>query len=662
MSATLAAIAAFAAAWGTSPQAAPGAIASKPPPRVLLVTWDTTRADRVGCYGAKQARTPGFDELASKGVLYERAYAAAPCTLPSHTTILTGVYPVAHGVRDNSLFVVGPSARLLSESFREAGWRTGAFVGTFILDPKFGLDQGFEVYDAPDPSAIGTVVGVIDRPATMVAEQALRFVDTLEPAQSFFLWVHFYDPHYPHEVAPQFRKEGEEPYDSEIALCDLQLRRIRERLRERGLDAGLLTIVTADHGESFEEHGEKTHANFVYDATMHVPLVVEPPPPGVAPGTRIRVPVSTVDVAATLLERTGIGRAALPDARTPALPGDDAAATVDEGERALLLESMTPYYAHRWHPLRAVVWKGFKYIEAPRPELYDLGADPGETKDLASERTDLRDAMSRRLLALFAENPSLGWGAENRLTSDDQGKLAALGYAVAALGGDPFDPKLPDVKDRIGDVNLFDEADSLLAKANEALGYKRTLRTGRMPPITPEQKAQGEQLLEEARVRVRKLQAGYAGDPNVDHVLAAVELAARNFAAAIEPLEKATVSFPRNLELRYNLAVAYGMTGKPEWAQREMEKSIWIEGRALASLRWMVQFHVSRRDWAAAAWWFDELEKCPGQTEGDLANLKRDKARVRRELDAAGLSPRPPVPVTEAELLPEGMRARGDGR
>ncbi len=631
------------------------AAAADPAKSVLLVTWDTTRADHVGCYGAKQARTPGFDALASNGVLYERAWAAAPITLPSHATILTGVYPCAHGARDNALFVVGTQARLLSEALREAGFRTGAFVGSFILDRKFGLDQGFEVYDCPDPAALGTLWNVIDRPAPAVAEPALRFVDSLEPGERFFLWVHFYDPHVPHEVEPGGQQPGEAAYDAEIARCDRELRRILERLRARGLDDGLVTVVTADHGESNGEHREETHGSFVYDATMRVPLVVAPPPPGVAPGTRVRVPVSTADVAATLLERLGLGRDLLPHARTPTLPTIDTIPGGDD-ERALYLENFMPYYSHRWHPLRAVVWKGLKYVEAPRPELYDLAADPGELHDVAAERAELCTRLQRRLAALAEEHAPLHWEEIGRLSFDDQGKLEQLGYGSAAIGGDPFDPTLPDPKDRIGDAATLDEIEQLMAEAHIVLGLDAALRTGRLPELPPEQKERGEALLAKARARVDALRAANPRDPTIDHLVAAIAIDLRDYAAAIAPLERAAALAPRNMQLRYNLAVAYAKTGRPEWAQREMEKAIWLEPRSLAAHRWLLQFTVSRRDWPAAAWWEAELRKCPGQSEADLENLARARERIERELAAIGAAPRAPAPFTEAELLPEGAR------
>jgi len=632
------------------------ASASAPPARLLLVTLDTTRADRLGCYGCTTARTPGIDELASRGVLYEQAWTAAPITLSSHATILTGVYPCAHGVRDNAAFQVAPAARLLSEALKEAGFRTGAFVGSFVLDRRCGLDQGFDVYDTPDVSHLGSVWGVIDRPAGAVADAALRFIDSLRAQQPFFLWVHFYDPHDPHRPPAEFATDEAHAYEGEIAYCDAELRRILDHLRARRLDLGLVVAVTADHGESLHEHGEKTHGIFVYEATMRVPLIVAPPPPGVAPGTRLRAPVSIVDLAATLLERLGVGRAALPDARTAPLPGSDADADL---ERALYLESLTPYYSHHQAALRAVVWKGMKYIETTRPEIYSLGDDPGEQRDLHAVREELRAPLQKRLAALLAENPPLEWSGARATTSEEVRQFAQLGYVGAPVGGDPFaESDLADPKDRIGDLDLMDR---IVARISEG-SAKRGLDGVDHPELTAEQKRrradEGRQLLLEARALTEKLREGNPKDPMVDVMLASISLGLGEFAEAVRLLEGVIALNPRHPTNHYNLSFAYKETGHLDWAKRELEKSAWLEPRSLYALRLLVEFAWREGDWPAAAWWLQELAKCRGITEDELNVVRQRRGAVQEKLNLAGQSPRPPAPLTDADLLPEGIKVK----
>jgi arylsulfatase A-like enzyme len=628
----------------------------EPAKSVLFVTWDTTRADRVGCYGWKNATTPTLDGLAARGVLYERAWSAAPITLPSHTTMFTGVYPCAHGVRDNAAFHVAPSARLLAEALRDAGFKTAAFVGSFILDPKFGLDQGFDVYDAPDASTEGLGWSVIERPAGVVADAALKWIDQRKSDERLFLWVHFYDPHSPHECDPKSLAPGQDAYDGEIAECDRQLARILDRLHTRGLDERLLTIVASDHGESHGEHGEATHACFLYDATMRVPLVVAPPPKGVAAGFRSKATVSTADLAATVVTRVGLDRSTMPDAKTAVLPSADP----EEDDRALYLETFFPFYAHRWHPLRAVVWRQTKYVDAPKPELYDLDRDPHELVNLAESKPELRERFAQRLASLEKEQPELKWQTDGVITSEDASKLGHLGYSSAATSGDPFDARLQDPKDRIGDLAVLEEVEQGLHDANVLLGLGRAVRTGRRPDVPPEREERAKKVLGAAREKAEALHAANPLDPGLDSILATIDLDLRNFAAAVAPLERAVHTNPHNVPLRYNLAVAYSMTDRAEWACREMEKAIAVEPRSLLAHRWLLQVKVSAKDWAAAAYWIDRLAKLPGQNRQELANVEAGRQRIASELAKVHGTPRAPEPVTEADLEPEGLRHAAD--
>jgi hypothetical protein len=243
-----------------------------------------------------------LDELAAHGVRYAMARCAAPITLPSHATILSGVLPCTHGVRDNGLFVLDGAATLLSEVVKERGFSTGAFVGSFILDGRYGLAQGFDVYHGPPPSRLGLQREVIERPASAVVDDALGWLEKLDRGASLFLWVHFYDPHAPHSGS----------YDDEIASCDAQLARLRKRLDELGFGEGLLEVVTADHGEGLGDHGEETHGVLLHDATMRVPLLLRGG--GLPSGLVVATPVTHVQIAPTVLDWLGISTEI--DART----------------------------------------------------------------------------------------------------------------------------------------------------------------------------------------------------------------------------------------------------------------------------------------------------------------------------------------------------------
>ncbi|MBL8840623.1 MAG: sulfatase-like hydrolase/transferase [Planctomycetes bacterium] len=624
-----------------------------PAKSLLLVTLDTTRKDRLGCYGHAAARTPFLDDLARQGLTYDRAYCAAPITLSSHTSILTGVYPCAHGVRENGAFKVNDNARLLPEALREAGFRTGAFVGTFILDAKFGLDQGFEHYDQPDASKVGQTWKVTERPARAVTDAALRWVDTLAPGERWFLWLHFYDPHHPHEPDPADVYEGGEPYDAEIRGCDGQLARLTAHLAKRGLADGMVVAVTADHGESFHAHGEESHGIFVYEPTMRVPLIIAPPPPGVAPGSRSDALVSNVDLAATLLERLGVGRAALPDARTPPLPdghGDE--------ERAVYIESLTPFYDHRWHPLRGVVWKGMKFIDTRRPELYALQDDPGELDDLIEKRAEVAAALRARLEALLLEHAALPWEDAGVLSEEDREKITSLGYTHSSPGGDPWDPELPDAKDRIGDLDLIDTAIARVRDGAALLEIDGAKRAGESAEWIAQRREQGLKLMDEAKQLLLELRKRNPADPYIDVMLGSALMGLGQWGEAAVVLERVVAANPDNSANHYNLANAYLRSGKKSWGLREMEKSVHLDPRSVAAWRWLVEYSMKERDWPAAAWWLDGLAKCAGQNEADLAEVKKTRGDVQKQLDLLNAKPRAPKPLTDDELIPEGVRAR----
>lgn len=321
---------------------------------VLLVTFDTTRADRIGAYGFDGAHTPTLDRLASGGLVFEHAVAPTPITLPSHVSILTGLYPSAHGVHDNAGFELSGDATLVSEVLAGEGFRTGAFVGAYVLDRRFGLDQSFEVYRGPAGQGLGTVA-MVRRPASDVVDDAIAWFESVAPTERYFVWLHLYDPHEVPEPPEPWRSRLSNRYDAAIAFADAELGRLLDFLDDRHLSDGLLTVVTADHGESLGEHGEQSHGMFVYDAVMRVPLILSGS--GLSAPARVERAVTTASIAPTLLELVGISSAAMPHARTGALLTRDTALTENVGE-PLYIETHVPFYAHRWHALRGIVWRG----------------------------------------------------------------------------------------------------------------------------------------------------------------------------------------------------------------------------------------------------------------------------------------------------------------
>jgi arylsulfatase A-like enzyme/tetratricopeptide (TPR) repeat protein len=417
-------------------------------PNVLLVTIDTLRADHVGSYGYQAASTPTIDGLAMRGVRFETSVAHTPLTGPSHASILTGHTPLGHGFRNNSGYVLAPQVKTAAEDFRQAGYRTAAFVSGFPLDRRFGFDRGFEMYDDRLPKGNDRRrTPYVERFADATTDAALRWLPTLRPATGpssapWFLWVHYYDPHAPYEppadLAERFRAS---PYDGEVAFVDRQLARLLQALEASGESARTIVLVTADHGESLGEHGEGTHGIFIYDATLRVPWVMAGP--RVPAGRVSRTVARSIDVLPTLADYAGLPGRSDVDGRSlrPAAEGREMR---DEPTYA---ESLYPELELGWAPLHAWRTKDLKYIRAPHAELYDLAKDPQETTNrVAEERARVED-LDRKVEAALrhpvpsAEAPTVDPEAAER--------LRALGYASGSRTRGPRGAVLRDPKEGV---------------------------------------------------------------------------------------------------------------------------------------------------------------------------------------------------------------------
>ena len=406
---------------------------------LLVITIDTLRADRLGAYGYSKANTPHLDELASEGVVFEEAIAQVPVTLPSHASLFTGLVPPTHGVRDNTYFRLDPGARTLAKILKARGYETAAFVSAFVLDSSFGLDQGFDVYDdevAGDAETVGTIA---ERRGELVTRSFASWAEKRSSDRPFFAWLHYFDPHLPY-APPAPYPAG---YDGEIAYVDAQVGRVLEALDASELGKDTLVVVTSDHGESLGEHGEKSHGFFVYDATLRVPLILKSAA-SLPAGERIATPVRTIDIFPTVLEALQVP--------VPVEAQGRSLLAVVRGETTETPSAYAECYVSelnfRWAPLVALREGGYKYIEAPRPELYDLKADPGETKNLFAADPERARQMRSRLADLVeALPPSLS--SRSQPDAETIARLRSLGYAASGGESAPEGAALPDPKDRL---------------------------------------------------------------------------------------------------------------------------------------------------------------------------------------------------------------------
>ncbi|MEZ5313705.1 MAG: sulfatase [Thermoanaerobaculia bacterium] len=364
---------------------------------VVLVTLDTTRADRIGVYGravgAPHAETPVLDGLAARGATFLHAASVTPLTLPAHSTMVTGLLPAAHGVRDNGGYRLADERRTLAEVFADAGFRTGGFVSAYVLDHKWGIAQGFERYfDDFDLEKIRTLsMGEIQRPGNETVDEATRWIDSVSGPEGgrFFAWVHLYDPHSPHEAPEPWRSRyREEPYNAEISWTDSLVGRLLSHLEARGLRDRTIVAVIGDHGESLGDHGERDHGYFIYQSTQWVPFLVDAPFPEVR-GRVVQSPVGQADLAPTLLALAGVdpaGGAGLEPGQGRSLVPLLAGGSDPEGSLPRAYgESFLPRLHYGWSELRSLRRDRWHFIEAPHAELYDVEADPRESRNLADQ-------------------------------------------------------------------------------------------------------------------------------------------------------------------------------------------------------------------------------------------------------------------------------------
>ncbi len=435
---------------------------------VLLVTFDTTRADYLSCYGRAGNTTPTIDAIARDGVRYANCFTVAPITLPAHATIMTGLCPFEHKLRDNGAGVLDEKAVTLAELFQGAGYRTGAFVAAYVLHSRYGLKQGFEVYS---DEFKGTGAHMDDgtefaeRRADAVTDAALAWLNQKDD-RPFFIWVHYFDPHAPYEApgrtpGPDLQAD----YAAEIAYADRELGRIVRKVDELSWSSNrqVWQIITADHGEGLGEHDEETHGLFTYNTTLHVPLIIKGP--GVQKTGIIEAGVSLIDIFPTVVRW-------LPLALPYEGPGTELPLTMNgqKPSRPLYFETFVPFHKYGWSPLEGIIIGHDKFINAPVPELYDLAADFRETKNLASERTQRLHEMA----SLLSETKKSSMGirtlsaGQKEIDELSLKKLQSLGYVSGSQAPPTGSFALPDPKAMMGVRRKLIEAERLLATGNQS--------------------------------------------------------------------------------------------------------------------------------------------------------------------------------------------------
>jgi len=528
-------------------------------PSILLITVDTLRPDALGWVLAGANDTPALDALAREGFALPAVVSPVPLTLPAHTSLLTGTLPRRHGVRDNGQ-VLGPSPSTLAEHLRAQGYATAAFVSGYPLRALFGLDRGFDRYD--DTLPVGPE-GWRERPAPDTTAAALAWLHAAP--RPFFLWVHYYEPHDPYDPPRAFWRPGPRgAYDGEVGYVDHAVGLLRAGIPEA--DRGrLLTVFAADHGESLGEHGEQAHGFFVYDTTVVVPAVFHFP--GRVAAARSPHPARLVDVMPTILELAGL----------PAVGGTDglSLAPLLSGRRMpaepAYVETRQPWFTYGWSPLAAVRSGGWKYVAAPRPELYDLAQDPGETRNRAAENAT-RAAEMAGLLARFEQLPA----AAAARSGDPQvlESLRALGYVGGAPSSGEPPAGLADPKDRLAERDRLMRGEGLL-RGGDLEGALRQFTA--VLETDPKNRfatlRSGVALLKkgDARAAAVRLRAAVELDPDqpeARYALADALTRAGDHAAAVPQWMETVRLQPRRAAAWANLGTVLGLMGRLDDAAR----------------------------------------------------------------------------------------------
>jgi arylsulfatase A-like enzyme/Tfp pilus assembly protein PilF len=561
------------------------------PPNVILITLDTVRADRMGFLGSKRGLTPNLDALARQSVVLTHAYSQVPLTTPSHATILTGTYPQFNQVTDFQI----PLARELPyapEILRTHGYHTAAFVGAIILDPtaRFapGFDRGFDTYDAGFRAwhSGEDRYHTTERRGGEVVAHALAWLSE-HPRGPFFMWIHLYDPHHPYDPPEPYKsKYASAPYDGEIAYTDSAVGKFLAQLRARGLYDNSVIAVMADHGEALGDHGEDTHGTFLYDETIHVPLLIKLPSTAPAgkgsakkasakkalAGRRIENPVELVDVLPTILQAVKIP---VP----PEVQGESLLGVTFPG-RPAYAETDYPHRAYGWSSLRALRTGKYLYVKAPRQELYDQSADPKAEHDLSSASSAVTGTLAAQLDAFRQKTSSSREAPTSVVDPEAQEKLAALGYVASNgnVSGSGAKDSGADPKDKIEIVSLTNQTNFLMEdqRYQEAVPVLQRLIAAEPEASRPYvQLGQCLILLKDFPKAVPALRKIVASRPDltISHFqLGMALLASEDVAGAVPELEIAVARDPRWERARLMLATAYLQTDRVPDAVKQCEK------------------------------------------------------------------------------------------
>jgi len=574
---------------------------AQPSTPVILISVDTLRADHLGCYQAIRKITPHIDSIARNGTLFSQVSALVPLTLPSHVALFTSTYPFANGVADNGIPLA--TGTTIATILKNAGYRTAAFVGSFVLDRRFGLSRDLDVYDSPFDLHSKTVadVGDLKRPGAQVAAAAMRWLD--QNANSpFFLFLHLYDLHTPYELPPdQGLRRGEAGYEAELSYVDRVIGDFLAFLERRGLLNKSLIVFTSDHGEGLSEHGESTHGYFVYESTLHVPLIFRWPAESKRISQdRMAEPASLLDVVPTILDALGL-------ARSREMRGQSLITRKNSEE--IYSESLYARNHFGCAALRTLQLGRYKYIDAPKPELYDLSNDPRESKNLYTAQQSMAIDLRKRMMALLAgaRVAKAGLPAQETMNA-----LRSLGYLSGPTTAGGVESHI-DPKDRIGDFELYGHA---LALASG----------GRLAESSRLEEKLGEKLPDVVDIRIS---------------LGLNQQRLGHHAEATREFKRAVDRAPLNAHAHFDLALSEFRLRRPEEAINELKVALALEPWYTRAEELLADIYLQKKDYGQARARLqhllavDPMNYTANYNLGVLAAMARNWSEAQRELLSA---------------------------
>jgi choline-sulfatase len=602
-------------------------------PNVILITIDTLRADYLSCNGSTKVQTPNIDRLAKNGLNFRRTTTPVPITLPAHSSILTSLYPHQHGVRDNGAYALASNQLTLAEILKRHGYSTAAFVGSFVLDHRFGLAQGFDFYEdqiTNDPAQLENIDA--ERKGDEVVAAFTKWLEGYKRNNPIFVWIHLYDPHAPYEPPEPYRtKYKQNLYAGEVAYADAMVGKILRLFEARAPATNSIIALVGDHGEGLGDHNELTHSVLIYNSTLSVPMMIYAPG-RIKPGDSVDSLSRTIDLAPTMLDYLGI--------KDKLGEGISWKSVVDQGASPPKLYAYSEsLYAERnlgWSSLRGIEDEQYHYIEAPEPELYDLQKDPGELNNLVRSFPAVMRSLQGKLPA--KTNPKTSAQPVDEETKE---KLESLGYvsgSTASSQSRKIDPKskMPVVHKILAAINVFVKGDY----ASAAQQFQNILQEERETPLVYDYLGlcymRAERYAEARKVFEDALQHGLDSS-SFRLNLGIIYMKAKEFGRAQSELEKAVVMDPLNLSAHFYLGDLLRISGKTVQAIEQYKKVLEMNPNYIYAVNGLGMSYAAQGDDEKALEYFSEAVKMQPQNPPGYYNLAVELERTGRTNEALAM-------------------------